>query len=392
MNPRYRLLFVVSHPVQYASPLFRRMAGEPRLDLQVAYCSLKGAQAALDQDFGVEVCWDIPLLDGYAWVDLSSGSSLDTPRLRKMIQEGRFSAVISTTGYRHPSFWPTGYAAKASGAALLFGTDAHALRPRDGAAWKVVAKRLLWPALFRLADVVLLPSTASFRLFRSLGFPEERLALAPFVVNNEWWSEQAAHADRGATRASWGMPEDGSALLFCAKLQPWKRPQDVLEAFVRLNARESYLIYAGEGPLRETLEQKAQESGVADRVRFLGFVNQSQLPAVYHAADLLVLSSEYEPFGLVVNEAMLCGCPAVVSDAVGAHFDLIAHGENGFVYPCGDIAALTQILRETLPARTRLAQLGAAARRRMETWSLEQHVAALVEAVERAVHHKPSRA
>jgi glycosyltransferase involved in cell wall biosynthesis len=128
--------------------------------------------------------------------------------------------------------------------------------------------------------------------------------------------------------------------------------------------------------------------GVAHRVRFLGFVNQSRLPDVYQAADILVLPSEYEAFGVVVNETMLCGRPVIVSDRVGAKYDLIREGETGFVYPCGDIEALAQILREVLPDRERLRKMGEAARKRMETWSPRENVEAFVQAVENAVQRK----
>jgi len=123
---------------------------------------------------------------------------------------------------------------------------------------------------------------------------------------------------------------------------------------------------------------------VAERVRFLGFANQSQLPAVYRASDLLVLPSEYEPFGVVVNEAMLCGCAVAVSDRVGAGYDLVRPGETGFIFPCGDTDALAQIFREALPARARLQQIGAAARRRLESWSPRENIEAMVQAIERA--------
>jgi len=119
-------------------------------------------------------------------------------------------------------------------------------------------------------------------------------------------------------------------------------------------------------------------------VRFLGFVNQSALPPAYVGSDLLVLPSAHEPFGLVVNEAMLCGRPAVVSDVVGAKFDLIREGETGFVFLMGDIDALAAILRDLLPDRPRLERMGEAARRRMETWSPREYVEDLVAAVEAA--------
>jgi glycosyltransferase involved in cell wall biosynthesis len=72
-----------------------------------------------------------------------------------------------------------------------------------------------------------------------------------------------------------------------------------------------------DGPLRAELESEASTLGIDSRVRFVGFVKQSRLPALYTAADVMVLPSEYEPFGVVVNEAMCCGCPVISSDSVG---------------------------------------------------------------------------
>jgi glycosyltransferase involved in cell wall biosynthesis len=148
------------------------------------------------------------------------------------------------------------------------------------------------------------------------------------------------------------------------------------------NAR---LIFAGEGPLRSSLEAEASACGVTSRVRFLGFVNQTQLPSTYTACDLLVLPSSYDAFGVVVNEAMLCGCPVAASDHVGAARDLIAHGRTGFVYPCGDLDALAALLRQATRADTKLSVIGRAARARMESWSPRENIEATVSAVARAV-------
>jgi glycosyltransferase involved in cell wall biosynthesis len=160
---------------------------------------------------------------------------------------------------------------------------------------------------------------------------------------------------------------------------------DLLHAFARVPSVQAYLVFAGDGPLRRSLEAEAQSLQVADRVRFLGFVNQSGLPEAYCAADILALPSEYEPFGVVVNEAMLCGCCAVVSDRVGARFDLVREGETGFVYPVGDVDALARILGSLVADRSAAKRFGDAARRRMETWSPQLGIDKTIEAVERSL-------
>jgi glycosyltransferase involved in cell wall biosynthesis len=388
------VLIVASHPVQYASPIFRLLAKDPRVEIQVAYCSLQGAEARIDPDFGVEVKWDIPLLDGYPWIAMPNCSpfprdgsffSFVNPQVWRLIRSRRFDAVILHTGYRPATFWIAILAAKFSRVAVLFSTDAHSLSPRDQRKWKLWVKKLIWPRLFRLADLVVVPSTAGLSLMSSLGIPENRVVLTPYCVNNEWWIEQSMKVDRAAVRARWGIPREAVVLLFSAKLQPWKRPSDLLRAFASIPVRDVYLIFAGEGSLRPALESEAESLGVAKRVRFLGFVNQSGLPEVYGASDILVLPSDYEPFGVVVNEAMLCGCCVVVSDRVGARFDLVREGETGFVFRAGDVDALAAVLHGILLAPDRLRKMREAARERMTSWTPNQNVERNVEALNRAV-------
>ena len=246
-------------------------------------------------------------------------------------------------------------------------------------------KKFLWPHLYSLADQVVVPSTASYNLIRSLGIPEDRITLTPYSVDNDWWKKQSSRVDRAAVRRSWGVAPETSVILFCAKLQPWKRPLDLLRAFALATIPNSALVFAGEGPLRSELETEAASMGIADRVHFLGFVNQSQLPSVYTASDLMVLPSEYEPFAVVVNEAFCCGCPVIASDRVGAAQDLIAPVNPSFIFPCGNVDALAQILKVALGNPVALTEYGHAARRRMETWSIRENISGTVEAVRRAI-------
>jgi len=395
---RYRVLAVAAHPVQYMAPIFRRMAAHPGFDLHVAYCSLRGAEAGHDPEFGATVQWDVPLLEGYSWSRVANRGSggesffeLRNPGLAKLIREGRYDAVICFVGYVRATFWIAWRAAKSAGSAFLFGTDTITLAPRDGAPWKSAVKKILWPRLFRLADQVIVPSSGSRDLMVSLGLPAERVTLTPYSVDNDWWMRQSAAVDRAAVRASWGATVADAVILFCAKLQPWKRPGDLLKAFAEAKLSDALLVVAGEGPLRAELESMADALGIAGRVRFLGFVNQTQLPAVYTSADLMVLPSEYEPFAVVVNEAMCCGCPVAASDRVGAARDLVAPVRKQFVFPCGDIAALATLLNGALAERGFLASLRPAAVAHMRTWSPERNIEATLEAIEIAVPRKAKR-
>lgn len=389
---RYRVLAICAHPVQYHAPVLRRMASRADLDLHVAYCTLSGAEAAHDPEFDATIKWDIPMLDGYQWTHVpNKGSGRDSfwglrnPGLWKLIREGRFDAILCYVAYVRSTFWISLFAAKLSRSAFLFGTDRTTLTSRGGRGWKRMAKRILWPFLFRLADQVIVPSSGGRELMRKLGLPDNRVTLTPYVVDNDWWLSESTGVDRDAVRSSWGaLPED-KVILFCAKLQPWKRPADLLHAFVEARLRSAMLVFAGEGPMRTELEAEVAALGVSSRVRFLGFVNQSQLPAVYKSADIMVLPSEYEPFAVVVNEAMCCGCPVIASDRVGAVGDLVVPGRTGFVYPCGDTAALAGILKEAIADPARLETLRQGALTRMQSWSPAQNIAATVEALQVAV-------
>jgi len=380
------------------APIFRRMAAHPGFDLHVAYCSLRGAEAGHDPEFGATVQWDVPLLEGYSWSLVPNRGSGDesffglrNPGLSKLIREGKYDAVLCFVGYVRATFWIVFRAAKSSNAAFLFGTDTNTLAPRDGRRWKSTVKTILWPRLFRLADQVIVPSSGARDLIVSLGLPAERVTLTPYSVDNDWWMRQSAAVNRQAVRDSWAAAASDGVILFCAKLQPWKRPADLLRAFAKAKLSNALLVIAGEGPLRGELESEATALGIAARVRFLGFVNQSQLPAVYSSADLMMLPSEYEPFGVVVNEAMCCGCPVAASDLVGAARDLIAPVRREFVFRCGDVDALAAILKDSLADRARLASLGRAAVAHIRTWSPERNIAATLEAIEIAVARKGRR-
>jgi glycosyltransferase involved in cell wall biosynthesis len=313
--------------------------------------------------------------------------------LWKLVRTGKFDAVV-VYGYAYCSFWIAILAALSAGIPLVMGTDSVRLASRGGWWWKRWIKYPLVRFIYRLVDIVLVPSTATRQYVRSLGVSESRLVLAHYTVDNDYFARAAAQVDRAAVRVRWSISDEALVVLLCAKLTPWKRPQDLLRAYATLCQAQphigasAYVVIAGEGPLRESLEAEARSLGIENHVRFLGFVNQSALPEVYTASDLLVLPSEFEPWGLVVNEAMVCGVPAVVSDQVGARLDLIAPGTTGEIFPTGNHDALAAVLGRLLADREGLKRMGEAARQRTETWSYRECLAGYGQAFEMALRLK----
>ena len=378
------------------------MTQESKWDILVAFCSLQGAEPGKDPEFGIELAWDLPLLEGFPWVlvpnrsprpGLGRFTGLINPGLWKLVRTGKFDAVV-VYGYAKVSFWIAILAALSARIPLVMGTDAVKFRVWKGWWWKRWVKGPLVRCIYRLVDIVLVQSTAGRQYIHSLGVSEDRVVLAHYSVDNDYFARAAAQVDRAAVRSGWNVPDNALVVLFCAKLVPWKRPQDLLQAYATLCrtrpeiGESAYVIFAGDGPLRESLEAEARSLGIESRVRFLGFVNQSSLPEVYTASDLLVLPSEYEPWGLVVNEAMVCGVPAVVSDQVGARLDLISPGVTGEIFPFGNQDALAGALSRLLADRGGLKRMGQAARKRMETWSYRECLEGYRQAVEMALRGK----
>ena len=169
------------------------------------------------------------------------------------------------------------------------------------------------------------------------------------------------------------------------KFQPRKRPDDLLLAYERLcrslpGKPAPYLLFVGDGEMRDQLEASARDKRLAG-VRFLGFRNQTELPAFFDLADAFVLPSVHEPWGLIVNEVMAAGRAVVATDKVGCAVDLVRHGVNGYVFPAGDIAALSCALGELVAAPQRSRAMGEAGRAMIERWSFREDLNGLRQAL-----------
>ncbi len=395
MTPPVRLAYLVSHPIQYQAPLLRRLAEEPDIDLTVLFGSDFSARAYQDPGFGTAVTWDVPLLEGYRSRVLPAVRDNGTVSATTPLSRNVLRALRDRDG--QPAFdalWVHGYAslnalrgivaAHALGIPILLRAESWSGdRPRSRV--KSLTKRAFFRVLRPFVVATLPIGSRNAAYWReSLGDAIPQFPV-PYAVDNAYFAQKAAAArpQLARLRTELQLEPNRPVILFASKLQPRKRAADLIEAFARLTPRLSlapYLLIVGDGEKRTSLEELCATKNL-DGVRFLGFRNQSELPALFALADVFVLPSQHESWGLIVNEAMAAGCPVVVSSDVGAAPDLVTDGHNGFIYPCGDIAALTSALFNILRSPETAPRMGQAAAQRIASWDLEADIRGLREAL-----------
>ena len=384
-----RLAYLVSHPIQYQTPLLRRIAREPGIELTVFFGSDFSIKGYMDEGFGVELSWDVPQLDGYRHEFL--------PALRDNGTAGIFSPISWGLTGRLAGFdvlWVHGYAtinemhgilaANALGIPVLVRSDSSLIdRPRSRL--KLMLKHAFFRGLRRLVDGVLVSGTLNEAYWRHYMGDDVPLFLLPYAVDNQWFRKQCALAAAGRAELQEELKlEPGRpVILFASKLQTRKHCDDLVAAYAQILAEirpAPYLLIVGDGEERGALEQQVRELRLVG-VRFCGFRNQSELPRYFDLATVFVLPSRHEPWGLIVNEVMNAGRAVIVSNDVGCQPDLITDGVEGLVYPVRDIDALAHALRRVLQPGV-AEQMGRHGRERIRRWSFEEDVRGLLLAIE----------
>lgn len=360
-----RLAVVASHPVQYYAPLFRHLAGQ--LDLTVFYCHRADQFDQARAGFGVEFDWDVDLLSGYHHQFLENVakkpglgrfSGVDTPEVWARLGQGRFDGVL-VLGWYLKSFLQALWAAKRSGIPVMVRGDSHLATPRS---WlKRLAKEVSYPIFLRQFDAALIVGERNRAYWRHYGYPVERLFSSPHCVDTEWFSARATSQAGNELRDKLGISRGAPIATFVGKLVEFKRPADAVLAVAQARALgiPAELLVAGAGQLEAPIRSMAAEHGVP--LHTLGFCNQSKMPAVYAAADALILpSTGRETWGLVANEALACGTPTLLSDAVGCAPDLTVNPRVSRTFPMGDVKACGEALVDMLahpPSKADIAQV-----------------------------------
>jgi glycosyltransferase involved in cell wall biosynthesis len=385
-----RVAYLVTHPIQYQAPLLRRLNEEPDLEVTALFRSDFSARGYVDPGFGATVAWDVPLLEGYPYKVLPAFGDRDRLGFWRPLNHGLASELRRR---RYDALWIHGYGAAYHLYAMLLGRvlgvpvmlrdEAHN-RSRSRRAADRLRARAVYAYMRATVSRFLAIGAANRERYLSFGIPADRIHLVPYAVDNRFFGV-ARLDDKRAARAkvAQALQVDPSRpqVLFAAKLQIRKRCSDLIRAFLAdgiwNHPSRPVLVIAGDGEEMGLCRDLVDGSPAAEAVRFLGFQNQTALVDLYRSADIFVLTSNAEAWGLTINEAMSAGCAVLASDELGSTPDLVQDGLNGFTCRPGDIATQSARLRDMLDDPAALRRMQAASLQRIAGWNFEADVAGL---------------
>jgi glycosyltransferase involved in cell wall biosynthesis len=385
---RRRLCFVVSHPIQYLVPLYRRLSSRGDVDIKVFFTWHAGGQPVEDRGFGQKIEWDIPLTDGYDFelvpnVSFRPGPyhffGLRNPALLDRVMSWR-ADVVHISGWAWYSHLRLLRSLHRRGVRTLFLGDSHLLdgAPAGVRGWAkaaVLRRVYSWPSGF------LVVGSASRAYYAHFGVDPPRLYRSPHCIDVGRFGEPPADLEQQAARwrLQLGIAPEQKVLLYAGKFESKKRPTELMRAVARLRDSAIVLVMVGAGELQAEINSLAAADPSLFRV--LPFQNQSRMPVVYRLGDVFVLPSGHgETWGLAVNEALACGRPAIVSDRVGCASEVI-DSTCGRLFRWDDWSEFNRLVAELAHGDAELAAMKRGALERARAFDIAVTERAVIAAV-----------
>jgi glycosyltransferase involved in cell wall biosynthesis len=389
-KPKVRLGYLVSHPIQYQAPLLREIAQIDDIELTVFFRSDISIKEYQDHEFGVNVLWDIDLLSGYKHIFL--------PKLFTNKSIGFFSPInfgvlkflqdseINILWIHGWGSWTNIYVifcAKLLKIPVLIRGESSLLIQKN--LWiKQKIKDHFLKFLFKYIKIFLAIGSANKEFYLHYGVKQENIFDMPYAVDNHR-IQQVDTSFCNELRDKLKIDSNRKVLLYVGKLTKRKRVLDLMWAYINLihemsELRLPYLVIVGDGECMEELK-KLQLQHNLEGVRIVGFKNQTELPAYFHIADIFIIPSIAEPWGLVLNEAMCCQCAIIASDEVVAAKDLVQNGINGYIFKAGNVADLKYKLSKIISDSELISAMGQNSAKLISKWSFTEDIKAIKDVI-----------
>lgn len=366
-----RVAFLTVMPSPYVQDLFARLAADVRFDLQVFYME----QVAPDTYWGEQAMPEYAQVLEGRWLGVAGARVHRNPRALEHIVKWRPDVVV-VVGYIGLTNQLVMRGLSKAGIPWVFWGEIPGLHQRGFVGRKI--RGLLQRPLRHAAGIAGVGSHA-VKAYQTLLHeqPGRRVfANIPYHCELASFREAAAGRVRG----------DGVRFLYCGQLIERKGVDLLLDAFTRLidegmNAR---LILVGDGPLKERLNQLGS-SAVRQRIEYKGFLSVSELPKAFSEADVFVLPSRHDGWGVVVNQAIAAAMPVIATENVGSVHDLVIDGQNGHSIDAGSVDALYAAMKKMVAERSLIDAFGMHSQTLMSVVDVEMAPTHWFDFLERAI-------
>jgi glycosyltransferase involved in cell wall biosynthesis len=375
-----KLAIITTHPIQYYAPLFRLLSESEKIEIHVFYTWSQSQHSVKDKEFGQEIVWDIPLLDGYPYTFVENISKyphshfrgLQNPSLIPLIKQWKADAIL-VVGWNFQSHLKAMWYFKGK-IPVYFRGDSTLLDEKPGL--KKIARYILLRWVYTHVDKAFYVGTRNKDYFLRFGLTMNQLCFAPHAIDNTRFSDISYEKEAIEWRKKLGYNEDDIVLLYTGKFIPVKNVVYLVQQFNIFCSQypdtKLKLLLVGNGIQEETLKNLSVDNS---RIKIMPFQNQTMMPVIYRTGNVFVLPSNSETWGLGVNEAMASGRAVIVTSQVGCAIDLIHEGENGYYLDLYDTSKNIQLFSKlNLPD---LAIMGNKNRDKIRHWSYENIICSI---------------
>jgi len=325
-----------THPIQYQAPLWRHLSSIACLDARVYYFSDQGIAPTIDPEFCQVVTWDVPLLDGYSSEFISKRPIEDAndfyiPAATEFLANQQLDVVL-LHGYTNRFARQIVNNKRVCGYKLILRGEFSEMRRRT-VDWKRPFRTLYLKWFYSHVDHFCPVGMDAVDHLKKHGVADHRMTLSPYSVDDQLFEKESCDLNKQDCRRNLGIELGDHVFIFSGKMIPRKQPLLLANAILKVADQHPQVvaIFLGAGPQYEEVKQ-VLEPRLGQKFVAPGFVNQSDLGKYFKSADVFVLPSNFDTWGLVVNEAMHFGLPCIVSDMVGSRRDLIKTGETGLIF------------------------------------------------------------
>jgi glycosyltransferase involved in cell wall biosynthesis len=381
MTARRRVLLITEIIAPYRIPVFNALASNTGLDCHVIFLSETDATLRQWRVYKEEIGFSHEVLPSFR-MRAGKRNWLVNRRVPSALRR-RNPEVVMCGGYNYVAAWQAQRWAKRRRVPFLLWSESNLMDLRN----QFAPVEFLKKVFVRRCDGFVVPGESAAEYLCGLGADASKITVAPNAVDNEFFEREAlaARAQEELIRAQWSLPQ--RYILFVGRLVAEKGLLDLVDAYAALDAglrAQVGLVIAGDGPLRDTLVERAR--GIRPGVVILpGFGQREILAKLYALAEVFVLPTHTDTWGLVVNEAMACGLPVIVTNVAGCARDLVEDGWNGRVVEKGDSVGLKEGLTSLLNNPVIEKQMADHSRQRIQNYSPASCARGLAEAAMRTL-------